>query len=202
MFIFKKLVFLIIFILINGCTLNNFEKKQSVNNFSIEVNTPNDKYNIYLKENLKRFFYANNNQNKFILKTKITFDSTKSLSVSGQNILKSTKAKIDYQLIDKNTNIIVKSGSINTFPALSSSSNSLYAQENSIDFIKERLTKSSAKSLYSHFTTASFLTPVKLSQKVFRNTCTIFSILCLAVQTPPLGCSVVVQQLIVVVVVV
>ena len=59
-----------------------------------------------------------------------------------------------------------------------------------------------AKSLYSHFTTASFLTPVKLSQKVFRNTYTIFSILCLAVQTPPLGCSVVVQQLVVVVVVV
>jgi len=149
MFIFKKLVFLIIFILINNCTLNNFEKKQSVNNFSIEVNTPNNKYNIYLKENLKRFFYINDNQNKFILKTKITFNSTKTLSVSGQNILKSTKAKIDYQLINKDTNIIVKSGSINTFPALSSSSNSLYAQENSIDFIKERLTKSSAKSLYS-----------------------------------------------------
>lgn len=149
MFIFKKLVLLIIFILINGCTLNKFEKKQSVNNFSIEVNTPNDKYNTYLKENLKRFFYINDNQNKFILKTKITFNSTKTLSVSGQNILKSTKAKIDYQLINKDTNIIIKSGSINTFPALSSSSNSLYAQENSIDFIKERLTKSSAKSLYS-----------------------------------------------------
>ena len=149
MFIFKKLVFLIIFILINGCTLGNFEKKQYINNFSIEINTPNDRYNVYLKENLKRFFYTNDNQNKFILKTKITFDTTKTLSVSGQNILKSTKAKIDYQLIDKNTNIIVKSGSINTFPALSSSSNSLYAQENSIDFIKERLTKSSAKSLFS-----------------------------------------------------
>ena len=149
MFIFKKLIFLIIFILINGCTLGDFKKKQNISSFSIEINTPNDRYNIYLKENLKRFFYINDNQNKFILKTKITFDSTKTLSVSGQNILKSTKAKIDYQLIDKNTNIIVKSGSINTFPALSSSSNSLYTQENSIEFIKERLTKSSAKSLYS-----------------------------------------------------
>ena len=39
MFIFKKLFFLIIFILINGCTLNNFEKKQNINNFSIEINT-------------------------------------------------------------------------------------------------------------------------------------------------------------------
>ena len=109
MFIFKKLIFLIIFILINGCTLGDFKKKQNISSFSIEINTHKDRYNKYLKENLK----------------------------------------IDYQLIDKNTNIIVKSGSINTFPALSSSSNSLYAQENSIDFIKERLTKSSAKSLYS-----------------------------------------------------
>ena len=76
--------------------------------------------------------------------------STKTLSVSGQNILKSTKAKINYQLTNKNTNkIVVKSGSINTFPALSSSSNSLYTQEKSIEHIKERLTKSSAKSLYT-----------------------------------------------------
>lgn len=149
MFIFKKLIFLSIIILINGCTLSNIEKKQNVNNFSIEVDTPNDKYNIYFKENLKRFFNLKNNPIKFILKTNIIFNSTKTLSVSGQNVLKSTKAKVNYQLIDKNTNIIVKSGSINTFPALSSSSDSLYTKEKSIDFIKERLTKSSAKSLYS-----------------------------------------------------
>ena len=65
-----------------------------------------------------------------------------------KNILKSTKARIDYKLTNQNTNI-VKSGSINTFPALSSSSNSLYTQERSIEHIKERLTKSSAKSLYT-----------------------------------------------------
>ena len=149
MFIFKKLFFLILIILINGCTLNNFEKNQNINNYSIEIDTPNDKYNLYFKENLKRFFYISDNKNKYILKTKITFNSTKTLSVSGQNILKSTKAKIDYQLTNKNTNIVVKSGSINTFPALSSSSNSLYTQEKSIEHIKERLTKSSAKSLYT-----------------------------------------------------
>ena len=82
-----------------------------------------------------------------VLNTKITFETTKTLSVGGQNILKSTKARIDYQLINKNTNA-VKSGFINTFPALSSSSNSLYTQEKSIQHIKERLIKSSAKSLY------------------------------------------------------
>ena len=139
-------------ILINGCTLSDFEKKQNVNNFSFEIDTPNDKYNIYFKENLKRFFHISDNKTKFILRTNITFETTETLSVSGQNILKSTKGKINYELINKNTNIIVKSGSINTFPALSSSSNSLYTKEKSAEFIKERLTKSSAKSLYSRIT--------------------------------------------------
>ena len=149
MFIFKKLVFVSLFILISGCTVNNFEKIQNVDNYSIEVVTPNDKYNLYFKENLKRFFYVTDNKSKYMLSTKISFETTKTLSVSGQNILKSTKARIDYKLINKNTNA-VKSGYINTFPALSSSSNSLYTQEKSINHIKERLTKSSAKSLYSH----------------------------------------------------
>ena len=147
MFIFKKLVFLSLIILITGCTLSNFGKVQNINNYSIEVDTPNDNYNVHFKENLKRFFHIRDNT-KYLLKTKITFNSTETLSVSGQNILKSTKAKIDYQLTNKNTNVVVKSGSFNTFPALSSSSNSLYSKEKSIEHIKERLTKSSAKSLY------------------------------------------------------
>ena len=148
MFIFKKLVFLSLIVLINGCTLNNFEKIQNFKNYSVEVETPNDNYNVHFKENLKRFFGFGDNT-RYILKTKITFKSTETLSVSGQNILKSTKASVDYQLTDKDTNVIVKSGSFNTFPALSSSSNSLYTQEKSIEHIKERLTKSSAKSLYT-----------------------------------------------------
>ena len=149
MLIFKKLVFLSLIILISSCTLNNFEKNQNANNFSIEVDTPNDNYNVHFKESLKRFFHIGDNNIKYLLKTKITFESTKTLSVSGQNILKSTKARIYYQLTNKNTNVLVKSGSFNTFPALSSSSNSLYTKEKSIEHIKERLTKSSAKSLYT-----------------------------------------------------
>ena len=148
MFVFKKLFFLSLLFLISGCTLNNFDKIQNINNLSIEVDTPNDNYNVHFKENLKRFFHIRDNT-KYLLKTKIAFNSTETLSVSGQNILKSTKAKIDYQLINKNTNVVVKSGSFNTFPALSSSSNSLYSKEKSIEHIKERLTKSSAKSLYT-----------------------------------------------------
>ena len=148
MFIFKKLVFLSVIVLISGCTLNNFERVQNIHNYSIEVDTPNDDYNLHFKESLKRFFHKGDNKTKYLLKTRITFESTNTLSVSGQNILKSTKARIDYKLIDKNTNIVVKSGSFNTFPALSSSSSSLYTNEKSIEHIKERLTKSSAKSLY------------------------------------------------------
>ena len=149
MLISKKLVFIVFIIFIGSCSLNNSDKAQNFNNYSIEVNTPNDKYNLYFKENLKSFFYINNNKPKYILKTKISFETTKTLSVSGQNVLKSTKAKVDYKLINKNTNIVVKSGSINTFPALSSSSSSLYTQEKSIEHIRERLSKSSAKSLYT-----------------------------------------------------
>ena len=150
MFVFKKLVFVFFIFLINGCSLNNLEKINDINNISIEIHTPKDKYNLYFKENLKRYFYVSNNKTKYILKTVITFESTKTLSVSGQNVLKSTQAKINYQLTNKNTDTVIKSGTISTFPALSSSSNSLYTKDKSVDHIKERLTKSSAKSLYTH----------------------------------------------------
>ena len=150
MFIYKKIVFIFFIFLIHGCSLNNFEKISDINNISIEIHTPNDKYNLYFKENLKRYFYVSDNKTKYILKTVITFESTKTLSVSGQNVLKSTQAKINYQLTNKNTDTVIKSGTISTFPALSSSSNSLYTKDKSVDHIKERLTKSSAKSLYTH----------------------------------------------------
>ena len=149
MFIFKKLIFLSLIIFITGCTQNNFEKIQKIYNYSIEVDTPNDNYNIYFKENLNRFFHLGDNKTKYLLKTSITFNSTNTLSVSGQSVLKSTKGTIHYQLTNKNTKVVVKSGSFSTFPALSSSSNSLYTNEKSIEHIKERLTKSSAKSLYT-----------------------------------------------------
>ena len=149
MFVLKKLGFLSLIILMFGCTQNNFEKIQNINDYSVVIDTPNDNYNLYFKENLKRFFHVGDNKTKYLLKTKITFNSTNTLSVSGQNVLKSTNATIDYQLTNKNTNVVVKSGSFNTFPALSSSSNSLYTNEKSIKHIKERLTKSSAKSLYT-----------------------------------------------------
>ena len=116
---------------------------------AITIDTPDDKYNIIFREYLKRNF--NNKKSlkpQILLKANISFSSEETLSVSGTSVLKSTKANITYSLIDKNSNLLIKSGSINTFPALSSSSSSLYSNEKSIENIKERLTLSSAKKLY------------------------------------------------------
>ena len=150
MYIFERIILICFIFFINNCSFNNLEIEQT-NNYSIQIETPNDKYNTYFKESLKRLFYETNNNTEFyVLKASITFQSTETLSVGGTNVLKSTKAKVNYQLENKNTNKILKSGSITTFPALSSSSTSLYSQEKSMDHIKERLTKSAVKSLYMH----------------------------------------------------
>ena len=149
MFVFKKLILICFLLLICSCSFNGFKKIKNSNFSSVEINTPNDKYNTYFKENLKRLFSYNiNKTKKYLLITYITFNSSNTLSLGGSNALKSTKATIYYSLKDYKTNNILKSGSIDTFPALSSSSSSLYTQEKSIDHIKKRLTKSSAKSLH------------------------------------------------------
>ena len=151
MYVFKKIILICFIFFINNCSFSNLEKIEQTKNYSVQIETPNDKYNTYFKESLKRLFYQKNDNKEFyVLKASITFQSTETLSVGGTNVLKSTKAKINYQLENKNTNKILKSGSITTFPALSSSSTSLYSQEKGIDHIKERLIKSSVKSLYMH----------------------------------------------------
>mgnify|MGYP001205855965 FL=1 len=151
MYIFERIILICFIFFINNCSFNNLEKIEQKNNYSVQIETPNDKYNTYFKESLKRLFYQKNDNKEFyVLKASITFQSTETLSVGGTNVLKSTKAKINYQLENKNTNKILKSGSITTFPALSSSSTSLYSQEKGIDHIKERLIKSAVKSLYMH----------------------------------------------------
>ena len=151
MYVFKKIILICFIFFINNCSFSNLEKIEQTKNYSVQIETPNDKYNTYFKESLKRLFYQKNDNKEFyVLKASISFQSTETLSVGGTNVLKSTKAKINYQLENKKTNKILKSGSINTFPALSSSSTSLYSQEKSMDHIKERLTKSAVKSLYMH----------------------------------------------------
>ena len=146
MSIVKNILFIFFILLISNCSLSKFENKI---NYSVEIDTPNDKFNTYLGEHLKRLFFVKDNLKKnYVIKSQITFQSTETLSVNGNNKLKSTKARVEYQLINTNTNKIISSGSIFTNPALSSSSSSFYAQQKSIEHIKERLVKSSANSLF------------------------------------------------------
>ena len=149
MSIVKNILFIFFILLISNCSLNKLQKFDNQINYSVEIDTPNDKYNIYLGEHLKRLFFVKDNLKKnYVIKSHITFQSTDTLSVNGNKKLKSTKAKVEYQLKNKNTNTIIESGSIFTNPTLSSSSSSLYSQQKSIEHIKERLVKSSAKSLF------------------------------------------------------
>ena len=151
MLAFIKIILIGTFLIITNCSYYDLKENENQEDLLLEIKTTNDKYNIIFKENLKRFFYINNDlSRKYILNTSITFQSSDTLSISGKNVLKSTKATINYSLIQSNTNKIIRSGSINTFPALSSSSSSLYTQQKSIEHIKKRLISSSAKSLYMH----------------------------------------------------
>ena len=149
MFFIKKTIFLFLILSIIGCVSNNDVKVSPFDEMAITIDTPNDKYNLIFREYLKRNF--NNIKSlkpQILLKANISFTSDETLSVSGTSVLKSTKANTTYSLIDENSNLLIKSGSINTFPALSSSSNSLYSNEKSIENIKERLSLSSAKKLF------------------------------------------------------
>ena len=53
-----------------------------------------------------------------------------------------------FNLLNTKSGKILRSGSVVTFPALSSSSSSLYTNDVSLQHIKERLILSSAKKLY------------------------------------------------------
>ncbi len=148
MFFIKKFFVFLLLLFAFSCTSNNITKKISTNNKTIFIETPNDRYNILFKEYLKRKFNNKDIKPRFILKTDISFNLNEKLSVSGLTVLNSTKALVNYSLVDNSSNILIKSGSIKTFPALSSSSNSLYSNEKSLEHIKERLSQSAANKLY------------------------------------------------------
>ena len=147
-FINKIFVFLLLTITF-GCTSYNINETNSINLKTVSIETPSDRYNVIFKEYLKRKFYNKKNlKPSFILKTDISFNSNETMSVSGLAVLNSTKAVVRYSLVDSGSNTLIKSGSIKTFPALSSSSNSLYSNEENLEHIKERLSQSSANKLY------------------------------------------------------
>ena len=144
-------IFISFLILITGCSFpqNNLPTTKQFENISIV--TPSTKFNLILKKHLNRTFKNKpSNVTKFILKSEILFTSSNTLSSGGLNELKSTKGTVKYSLIDLKSGKTIKSGSINTFPALSKSSSSLYSNNLSLEQIKERLSLHSAKKLYMH----------------------------------------------------
>ena len=149
MFFKYKTIFIILIILLSGCSLNNSYHQNELGNVSILIETPSDRDNVLLRENLKRLINTNQkSQSKYKLNTSISYNSSETLSVRGLNVLNSTKAKINYELFEINTQKVIKSGSFNSFPALSSSSSSLYSNEIAKGHIKERLNLVSAEKMY------------------------------------------------------
>ena len=149
MFFIKKIFVFLLLIITFGCTSYNIKKSNSINLRTVSIETPSDKYNVIFKEYLKRKFDNKKNlKPSLTLKTGISFNSNETMSVSGLAVINSTKAVVRYSLVDNRSNTLIKSGSIKTFPALSSSSNSLYSNEESLKHIKERLSQNSANKLY------------------------------------------------------
>ena len=149
MFFIKKIFVFLLLMITSSCTSYNINEINSINLRTVSIETPSDRYNVIFKEYLKRKFGNKKNlEPSFILKADIFFKSNETMSVSGLAVLNSTKAVVRYSLVDNSSNILIKSGSIKTFPALSSSSNSLYSNEENLEHIKERLSQSSANKLY------------------------------------------------------
>ena len=149
--LFKNFLVIISFLFIYGCASKNpnFVNNNDINSVSIE--TDGDKYNILFKENLKRLFKTKNNVDfKFKLLPSISFSSSDTLSVGGLNVLTRTVASVSYKLYNFKSNKLIKSGSLQSFPALGSTSSSLYASDTNLKHIKERLNISVSKKLYMH----------------------------------------------------
>ena len=148
MFFKYKTIFIILIILLSGCSLNNSYHQNELGNVSILIETPSDRDNVLLKENLKRLINTNQkSQSKYKLDASISYNSSETLSVRGLNVLNSTKAIIKYRLVEIGTEKLIKSGSFNSFPALSSSSSSLYSNEIAQGHIKDRLNLISAQKM-------------------------------------------------------
>ena len=147
----KNSLFVILILFIYGCdsTKSNFVKTNDINSVSIE--TSGDRDNILFKEHLKRIFNTKRNAiPKFKLKATISFSSSDTITVSGLNALSRTLANVSYKLYNFKSKKLIKSGSITSFPALGSTSNSLYTNDVNLKYIKDRLNVSISKKLYLH----------------------------------------------------
>ena len=136
----KKILLICSFFFIISCSLSNKNLPVNSNINLISIETPNDRENILFYEYLKRAFKPINDvSHKFLLETSISYSITNALSISGLNSLNRTTAIVNYKLYSKETNKLIKSGSINSFTSIGSTSSSLYTNDINLKFIKERL---------------------------------------------------------------
>ena len=136
----KKILLICSFFFIISCSLSNKNLPVNSNINLISIETPNDRDNILFNEYLKRAFKPINDvSHKFLLETSISYSITNALSISGLNSLNRTTAIVNYKLYSKETNKLIKSGSINSFTSIGSTSSSLYTNDINLKFIKERL---------------------------------------------------------------
>ena len=136
----QKILLICSFFFIISCSLSNKNLPVNSNINLISIETPNDRDNILFNEYLKRAFKPINNvSHKFLLETSINYSITNALSISGLNSLNRTTAIVNYKLYSKETNKLIKSGSINSFTSIGSTSSSLYTNDINLKFIKERL---------------------------------------------------------------
>jgi hypothetical protein len=136
----KKILLICSFFFIISCSLSNKNLPVNSNINLISIETPNDRDNILFNEYLKRAFKPISGvSHKFLLETSISYSITNALSISGLNSLNRTTAIVNYKLYSKETNKLIKSGSINSFTSIGSTSSSLYTNDINLKFIKERL---------------------------------------------------------------
>ena len=136
----KKILLICSFFFLISCSLSNKILPVNSNINLISIETPNDRDNILFNEYLKRAFKPINDvSHKFLLETSISYSITNALSISGLNSLNRTTAIVNYKLYSKETNKLIKSGSINSFTSIGSTSSSLYTNDINLKFVKERL---------------------------------------------------------------
>ena len=136
----KKILLICSFFFIISCSLSNKNLPVNSNINLISIETPNDRDNILFNEYLKRAFKPINGvSHKFLLETSISYSITNALSISGLSSLNRTTAIVNYKLYSKETNKLIKSGSIKSFTSIGSTSSSLYTNDINLKFVKERL---------------------------------------------------------------
>ena len=136
----KKILLICSFFFIISCSLSNKNISDNSNIHLITIETADDKDNILFNEYLKRTFKPiKNMSHKFLLKATISYSTTNALSISGLSTLNRTTAIVNYKLYSKETNELIKSGSLNSFTSIGSTSSSLYTNDINLKFVKERL---------------------------------------------------------------